>query len=219
MNYGKTAYLKVLELEKELNQSKTEDSTNSYLEIIKPDINQLLTKQSNIQIKLPKISVESEKTICFQIKATFSCISSTEINSFLEVNQTLLHQESKLLTTGENDFVIFKTFTPISTGIAEPIIEFTTNTDSPQTTLMSIKIIILGAKGDSVHTDIEMRGLFIESQNKSLISYIDDNKLYYTFESLEENTLPAKNFTHLCSAISHCFCLDCYSEENQQTFR
>ena len=142
MNYGKTAYLKVLDLEKELTQKQTEDSQNSYIEISKPNINQLITDESCIEIKLPLISVESEKTICFQIKATFTSLLNCEINSCLVINQTVLNEENKILPVGESDFVILKTFTPLTNGNIEPIIKFSTTSEQAQTSLKSMKIII-----------------------------------------------------------------------------
>ena len=205
MNYGKTAYLKVIELEKEISFSNSEQKDNHYLEISKPNINESFDNNSKIIVELPKFNVEREKTICFQIKATFSSSIDTKIKSSLFINQTLIHEEDKSITNGEIDIVIFKTFTPISSNEISSKIEFLALKENSKTTLKSIGIIILGANGNSISSQIEMRALSLNN-NKVLVSYIDDSKLYYCNETIEEKSISSNNFFYLKPALSHCFC-------------
>ena len=68
MNYGKTAYLKVLDLEKELHNGNTYEGINSFVEISKMNINQTFSSASNFICKFPKFTAIQNNTICFEIK-------------------------------------------------------------------------------------------------------------------------------------------------------
>ena len=52
MNYGKTAYLKVLDIEKELKNINNKDSGISYYEFNKPNINENFNKQNPFSLNL-----------------------------------------------------------------------------------------------------------------------------------------------------------------------
>ena len=71
MNYGKTAYLKVMEIEQKLKSIEEKDNNyTSYLELSKPSINQIFDKTSEIVVDFAEFKPQS-KSICFQSSPLF----------------------------------------------------------------------------------------------------------------------------------------------------
>ena len=68
MNYGKSAYLKVIELEKKIdNSNQNYFDKNGYIEFDKPKLNELL-KDNKHSEDFPAISLVKDQDICFQIQ-------------------------------------------------------------------------------------------------------------------------------------------------------
>ena len=216
MNYGKTAYLKILDLEKELSTQQADNNYNSYLEIIKSNINETISNNSKVELLLPEISVTTNKTICFQIKLTTNTISNGDILTEILVDDINIFSETKHLSIGQSDYVFFKTFTPITTKNITTKIILSTHSNTLSTQILNSNIIILGAKGEEASVDIEMNAIQINEEENALISFIDSNKLYYSIEPITKAQLNVKNFKFLLPAISHCFCNEGFISETNQ---
>ena len=112
MNYGKTAYLKVLDLEKKLalDSNSINSSFSSYLELNKQGINQTFSSTLDATIEFPKIDVTTGQNLCFQIKTTIYSLNGGNVNCEILINDLIIHEESKEIASGESDFIILKTF-------------------------------------------------------------------------------------------------------------
>ena len=86
--------------------------------------------------------------------------------------------------------------------------------DINSVTLSNLSIVILGAEGSNDFAEIEMRAIALENDERVLISYIDDNKLYYTFSTQTETSLKNSDFTYLSPAISHAFVNEQFKTES-----
>jgi len=218
MDYGKTAYLKVLDLEKELSfLHNSEKSSNNYLEVSKPNINQTYSFNSVLNIDLPNINVTRDKSICFEIKITLTSKNEGETNFELIVDDCILYHELKNISIGETDVFLIKTYTPITTTTLKSSIRITSNTENFSAIINSITAVIIGAEGENLTSEIEMRAIEIPNENKVLISFIDDQKLYYHISQITERSLRYSDFTYLLPAISHCFCLETFPSDFNKT--
>lgn len=205
MNFGKSAYLKVVELEKKLtNFDNIANKSQGFVEFDKNNLNININDQNNIAVDFPDFDVTKGQEICMQIKCKFNVSSGGTLNASININNSKIYTESKQMSSGENDLILFKTFTPITSGSTELTLEFNSNSVAFSANIDDIKVIIFGVYGEAVNTDMEIRAIKI-ANNKILISYIDTEKLYYYIADTSENSISQDSFTCLDSAISHCF--------------
>lgn len=214
MNYGKTAYLKVLDLEKKLalDSNSINSSFSSYLELNKQGINQTFSSTLDATIEFPKIDVTTGQNLCFQIKTTIYSLNGGNVNCEILINDLIIHEESKEIASGESDFIIFKTFSPVTSGEMSFTLRFYTNSSQFSATIKNINVVILGAGDSLTSTDIELRAIKTASNN-ALVSFIDSGKLYYQTFNLTENSLKNNNFTYYGTAKSHSFSLSGFITE------
>lgn len=202
MNYGKSAYIKVIELEQRLSGlGNSQNSFDSYLEISKPNINGSFSKDYDLTIEFPRFEAKEGKNLCFQICASLSCVKSSDIEIELLVNGSIISTETRTLSS-QGDIIVFKTFTPIADGDIALTINFKTKADSV-ITLKNISAVVLGASGENISTDIELRA--IKNGDHILVSYVDDGKLYEALVPSIATSLRNEDFSFVNTAISHCY--------------
>lgn len=215
MNYGKTAYLKIIDIEKELALNKNSSNLkHCYLELHKPNINQIFTDLNSYTCPFPSIKVKTDSPICFQIKADISAITFGDAEAKLYVNGTKIYEEDFSLNEEEKNIIIFKTFNPLADGELDFYLEFVAKSENMVATLNSVSVIVLGAEGDSVNVDLELRALSFN--NNLLVSYIDDGKLYYTIKPLNTTSLDNDDFIYHSTGISHCYTIENHDENNKE---
>jgi len=224
MDYGKTAYLKILNLEKELSlKTNNENNSNNYFEINKPNINESISHKYPLTITFPEFKTKTDKTISFQIKTSIFCNIECSVEFILKINKCIIYQEDKFLKQGENDVIILKTYNPLSDGISN--VELTINYLSQESnaTILNLTSIISGIKSNISYYDVEMKALQLNNDNV-LISFVDNNKLYYLKTPLIEQSLTFNDFKYLLPAKNHCFCFNTNNDnehylENSLLFR
>jgi len=212
MNYGKTAYLKILDLEKDLSlNSSNEYNNNKCLEISKPNVNETISQFNNCVIDFPMINVKTNETICFQIKSTLNTNNEGECSFELIIDDCIIHEETKLISKGETDVLILKTYTPITTSNLKFSLRISTDTDSFFATIKSVSTIVFGVEGEQELFEIELRALDLKN-NKVLISFVDNEKIFYLQHSITEKSFKYDDFDFLLPGISHCFTLNSFAE-------
>ena len=205
MNYGKSAYLKVIELEKKITSSESSSfSENGYLEFDKSNLSQVFSDISSYSANFPVINLKKDQEICFEIKATLNASASGSFSIGLNINNARIYSETKQVSAGFNDIIIFKTFTSIADGETSIALDFYSDTTGFSASINDIKLIILGIKNASANIDIEMHALKV-SNNKVLISYIDSDRIYYNISDINAGFISNENFSPIGSAVSHCF--------------
>ena len=204
MNYGKSAYLKVMELEKRISSSNNLDEyASKFLEFNKTELNQSLYNGQSVKIDFPFISLEAGKDVCFQIKITLTSQNSDTLLSSIYLNNICIHDEQSSLKEATNEIILLKTFSPLSSSNHDLSLKFSGESDANIITISNIKVIVMGLTNVSSQDSIEMRALKV--QNNVLISFIESNTLYYAISSLDAKTIDSKEFSALDQAISHCF--------------
>lgn len=217
MNYGKSAYLKVVELEKRIGIAGSQTSNEvNFLEYNKLNLNYLLTNISRNTITFPDIDLKENKEICFQIKITLSSKKETNLQTIINVNSLEVHSEDNFLSCGHNEFLVLKAFTPTISSKVPFSISFETSSAEDEIIIDDIKIIIMGLSGNNTENNIQTNA--IELKDNFLISYIESNKLYYQFCAKSSGSILAKNFINLCSAYSHCFMPESKNCSNENIF-
>lgn len=208
MNYGKTAYLKILDIEKELNYLNQNENNLNFCEFNKPNIDFNITTNTPYNINLGCVNVEKNKNILFQIKTCLQSISQSEVEIQLLLNDNILHSESKTVYNQETETLLIKTYSPLTSGPINLKLLISTKIDGSVTTIKNISTIVLGTTGDNSISEIELRAVDIAYSNEFLISYIDNNELYYLKSNKAEKSLTSEDFNFLLPAKSHCFCLE-----------
>ncbi len=217
MDYGKSAYLKIYELESRINSlSKNTNGYSSYLELSKPNINQDFDGLSSVRIEFPEFDAQSE-SVCFQANIHLRVSSAGNVKSSLIVNGLIISEDTKAFENGEGDFMIIKTFSPLNANSLKVEL-LLTGTSPLSATVKSVDFVVLGAKGESANADIEFRAMKVD-ETSALISYIDDGKLYYLRTSLEKKTFSFEDFTFYGEARGHCFCKASFENSNINLYR
>ena len=160
MNYGKGAYLKVIELEKKINSDKQDLYSNGYLEFDKPNLNETLSS-NELTENFPSISLISGQDICFQIQVNVSSVSADTLKAKLYLDDTEIYDESFQLSISANDFMIIKTFTPIATKEQKVSIVFENGIEGNTVKILSIKLVILGLSSLREESALEMNALVL----------------------------------------------------------
>lgn len=203
MNYGKSAYLKVIELEKKIdNSNQNYFDKNGYIEFDKPKLNELL-KDNKHSEDFPAISLVKDQDICFQIQINVSSSQSDTIKTSIYLDETEIHEEDNQIEAGTNEFMIIKTFTPIATKQHKVTLVFKNTSASNTVKILSVKLVILGISGLSENSAIEMNALAFGEN--IIVSFIDSNQLFYQICKPEPQSISKEKFIKYSKAISHCF--------------
>lgn len=217
MNYGKTAYLKILDIEKELNTQKNVQTNLNYFEVTKPNINYNISYSDFYITEFENISLEKNKEVCFQITICAQSSNTSEVLFELLTNDNIIHSQTKIIYNLESDSIILKTYTPITTSTTTLSLKVTNLTENTIINIKEISTIIIGASNEIINSGIELRALEDTINNKVLISYIDNKELYYYFSPLEVKNLQSDQFKFLSPAKSHCFCYDKNSDTKTES--
>lgn len=213
MNYGKTAYLKVTELEKKINQqSDSKSNTNTgFLEFYKPNLNQDFSNKI-CNVTFPNIELTQNSEICFQIKFTINSSKDDKLKIKLLLDESEIHAENLNLKAGENQAFVMKTFSPITTCKSSFCIKFKNNEDENLATLANIKVIVMGLSNVSTKNELCLHALSLE--NNILVSFVDSEMLYYQLCSKSPQTIDQTKFIFLENCISHCFMKNSKNQES-----
>lgn len=203
MNYGKSAYLKVVELEKKIGENNQQFSNkNGYLEFDKPKLNETILNQIHTE-EFPEISLEQNKDICLQIQVCVSSSNQDSLKTKICLNETIIHEENTQISSGYNEFMVIKSFTPISSTSQKLSLIFENELSSNSVKILSVKVIILGLSNLSSNDKIEMNAL-VFGEN-IIVSYVDSGILYYQICNPKPQSISKEKFVKYSKAISHCF--------------
>lgn len=203
MNYGKSAYLKVSDLERSLNFSSDNMDNNKCLELSKLNLNQSFSNQVPFVTSFEPFEVKEGSNLCFQIKITLENISGGQTNFKLLLNNCEVYSEKKTLSSGQTDVFILKTYTPSSSETLTLGLNISSSSDPFSALVTNISVVVLGTgEGSSNTAELELRAIKT-SNTMMLVSFINENKLFYSFTPLTANTL--SEFTYAFDAISHIY--------------
>ena len=208
MNHGKIAYLKVVDLEKKFNlNSSSNTSYNGYLELFKENINYSFKNNNDLTIDYPAFSIKSGQEICFQTKAGLNTTQECDITIYYILNNCVIYQEKNHINVGNNNLLIFKPYTPLSDEEVSFQIMFQTEDSLAEIIVDDVKTLVMGVSNANLQEDICLRALSTSDEDL-LVSFIDNEKLYYTTCKKEVTSLTYDDFKYFAKAKSHSFSLE-----------
>ena len=210
MNYGKSAYLKVVELEKKLNSFDTKStSETNFLEFDKTKIGETLNGKTTISF--PNIELYAGKEICFQIKICVSSNQTDTLKTSINLDKTSIHEEQFSVQSGSSEHIVIKTFCATVSKTQSLELVFENSSENNIVTIENIKLIIMGLSTVLGNDLIQMNALVFS--DKALISFIDSGRLLYQICNLSPENINQDKFIFYSNALSHCF----MNTENEQT--
>ncbi|MCR5553456.1 MAG: hypothetical protein K6F08_01800 [bacterium] len=180
MDYGKIAYIKVSDLEKQLSlQNSNETVSSNNLSCFEFKNNQPQTFTEKV-IALSLVKQESNSNICLFGKFNITAQSSSQVKVSFLINETIICTHQK--TISGNDVIdISGVSIPVVLGKGQlSVMIESTN----EITLENFSVIVLGAEGDDGSKEIELRAC-VDSANLA-ISEIEDGVIKYCIKSLSE---------------------------------
>lgn len=185
------------------------------------------TKNSNsasvFQKNFLNYSILEEKTfVLSSIYATYSAniLLSLKLNLFLPyaqsvetallINNSVIKKEKFNCKIGDNVLDIIQSYYPQMDQNIEISIKVKP-LESRQIILKNANLTIIGASQNEKNSEYKI----CERQNDYLISYIFDDKLFYTVAEKSNLSIDLSDFTFLSSSKSHCFV---YDENSKKTY-
>lgn len=202
MNYGKSAYLKVVELEKKLvsNENLADDQTG-FLEFDKNKLGETLNTKS--VINFPDIELFSGKEICFQIKISLYCENQEQVKTFIMLDNISVHEEKISASSENSEHIIIKSFCPTVSKTSSLKLVFEKENENNIVKIENIKLIIMGLSNITSNDTLKMSALAFS--DKVLVSFVDSGRLFYQICPLSQGNIDKEKFVFLSNATSHCF--------------
>jgi len=203
MNYGKSAYLKVVELEKRLSFSKEAESFNHFLEFNKINLNQSIYNGTSATLNFPSLVLEKDREICFQIKLSLDSRSQDNLEVKIKLDSLMIASETLTLDAKRNELVCFKPFNPVASGKVDFSLELVGESTDNVITIDDVKVVIIGLSESKSEGALDMRAINFE--DKVAVSYVEASKLYLYVGALTQKALPSNDFELVCDSLSHSF--------------
>lgn len=173
MNYGKIAYLKTLDLEQRL-ASVNFDSDNGFVcsEYSYDTYNEKFTDMHEIDYDNLKVV---SSNICLQSKVRIEAKTEEVISVSVIVDDNQIGGFDQKLKVGENDIIIYKTYTgEENTEVDLKIV--ITGSATNEKIIQSVNTVFFGVASGNTNEEIEMRA--VQTSTGVVVSYIVGNKLF-----------------------------------------
>ena len=221
MNYGKSAYTKVLELEKRINSSSESGLFRIYDSGEKSD----LTFQNQKVVEFDKLVANKNKKMQFQVSFGITSVSNQTVYLSCEVDgELLVKREIELVAGQEINQTLDFTYEKNSSGVVNGKLVFTSNSDN-SILIKRFRVIVLNATAESKKQEIsgvELRSLKTPDDTY-IVSYTGDDNVVYACEISSDDC--ELEFFKILNGISHSFAFDksgqlhlYYVNENHELF-
>lgn len=199
MDYAKYTYVKLNELSS--TSSAKEQKSSTSIEFASGILNMQITDVSDYSFG----EVYFYGSTNFQVSAILSSLVSGKVSLQLLVDDIAILQEERIVD-GETQVVLFKIYEPNISCQSKIKLRIKVLSDSFACTLASCTLVAGGAVSDVQKTGICMRVL--PHDDKVLISYSENNKIYVCDSAVSKQTFLQENFAFVASGVSHCFATD-----------
>ena len=203
MNYGKSAYTKVLELEKRIGDTTNGESVR----IFDSGNQESYTFSTDLVINSSKLIVEKNNRIYFKISFDLLCTNSNTIKAEYFIDGIVVATKQITLNEGQKQSVYLE-FTSVASSnkIDSSYIKLTANNKDGVITLDNYKLIVINASGETKtqKNGIELRAC--KTPNDTYIISYTKNGLVWACEINNESS--ELDFNSIIYASSHCFAFD-----------
>lgn len=206
MDYAKYAYIKTTELELAKmsdNHSETQRSRANAIEFNSGIMNMSVTGQSDITCG--KVHLYGD--VFFQNKVIIEANAVGKILVEILLDDVAILAEERTLVIGQNEIILMKTYDNTTITDANISIRIKIVSNSYACEVINNVLAAWGSVEDTLAVEnIQMRA--IENNDKLLVSYTENNKLYVATTDVKEKSFAADDFQFVASGISHCFAKD-----------
>ena len=162
------------------------------------------------KILITKIQATEKSNIFFQCLLDLNMSNSEEIEFSFIVNDICIYKSKKNLNSGSNQVCVMQNYMPIASENLDIYIEINP-LNNKQVNLSMASLFMWG----KFNYEPEISYQVIETNDKYLISLMDNNSIYYKLVDKMKLKLNFSDFTFLDNAISYSFCHD---TENNKTY-
>lgn len=203
MNYGKSAYTKVLELEKRVGEKTTGES----IKIYDNESNKIYQFNSELIIPLDNLLVHENDRIYFKISFDIDSDNQSEISAEFFIDNIKVANK-KIYTDGLGKKSSYLEFTYVSSmsKINNAFLKLISNNNQSNYTIENYKIIVINAEGDQNRNAFGVEIRACKTPNNTFIISYNDEGIVYACE-IDENSKDL-NFLPIIHANYHCFAFD-----------
>lgn len=214
MNYGKLAYLKVNELEKEMaydGSKQIQSNSLDCFELENDNLNETIS--SNYSLEFATITPSVSSDCCIFLKFKITAMQATCVTLNLTFDDMLVATYTRNLNEGESEVTISSVGSGIISGVGTLAVSITTNNSIIAN---GYHLMVIGATTSIATKNIELKATVLGGI--VAISYIKNKKIYYYQCSLDEINLNNAEWIEFKPAKTHSVCFDVYNSNNLLTF-
>ena len=202
INSIKTLINKTNELEEKINNLSHSQaniySTGGFASFSKNYINLSFSNLDNFIIA--EFETEASKHLYFQNQIELNLPLSQNVKITLLLNDIAIYKSTRKLQEGFNQISIMKSYVPFKSEQVKVYLKIVAEDGSP-ITIISNNLFVWGLYEKP--SQIEYQA--IETNDKYLLSYINNNSIYYCFVEKNESSLNAEDFQYFGTAQSYSF--------------
>jgi len=206
MDFGKSAYLKTLEIERKLSSSKSQSSVlNGIYE--SRNIQNLEVSAGEYILDFGTLKSTNSASLCALIKGKLYSVEETTVGVSLVVNDEVIYDTNLTVKSNSESLVdIMKTYETENNSLLNIKIVLKSNHNFE---ILSMKMIVINAtesNSSELVDDVELRALKTPDQ-KYIISYTEDTCVFAAH--IDKDVSLELNFDCVMQGVrSHCFCFD-----------
>lgn len=155
---------------------------------------------SSRTILLAEFNVDEDSVITFQNQIDINLATNQKVKFSIIVNDISIYKSTKNLNAGYNQVNLIKTYTPFISEKIKVYLQIT-SVDNKLVTLISESLFVWGI--NESYASIEYQA--VETSDKFLLSYINNNVLYFLYTNKENTANNYEDFNYFSSAKSHSF--------------
>ncbi len=214
MNYGKLAYLKVSELEKEMAYDGSKQIQSSALdcfELENDNFNENIS--SNFSLEFATITPSNSSDCCIFLKFKITATTATTVTLNLTFDDMLVSTYTRNIGVGESEVSISSVGSGVITDVGTLAVSIST---TMPVVANGYHLMVIGASTTIATKNIELKATVFG--NNVSISYIKNKKIYYYQCGLDEINLNSAEWIEYKPAKTHSVCYDIYNSNNLLTF-
>ncbi len=200
---------KTNDLEQQIEFLNSKTDTNSSVSVSKKDfLNFSIIDEKTFN--LCSVLINYQTTILINLKLSLYLSYNQTIEFELIINNNSIYKESKNCSIGQNNIEFVQSFFSQQIQNADIKIKIIPKSHK-QVIFQNATITIFGATIDENENEYR----FCDREDDYLISFINDQKLYYKSCEKKEQSLSTSDFVYYSSCKSHCFVFD---KTNKKTY-
>lgn len=208
-NEIKKLFNKTNDLEQQIEYLNSKSNNNNSVSVSKKDfLNFSIIEEKTFD--LCSVLINYQTTILINLKLSLYLPYNQNVEFELIINNHSIYKENKNCSIGQNNIEFVQSYFSQQIQDADIKIKIIPKSHK-QLILQNATITLFGATIDENENEYR----FCKREDDYLISFINDQKLYYKICEMKEQSLSTSDFVYYSSCKSHCFVFD---EVNKKTY-